>query len=87
MDLFRVYDGTRYLTLFGSERYDAIYGIIRYLISLKNSITYIFSHYLRKSKLILMIRRGVLVITAAQLHSAKSERRFKSCTLRVGDSR
>ena len=76
MDLFRIYDGTRYLTLFGSERYDAIYGIIRYLISLKNSITYIFSNYLRKSKLILMIRRGVLVISTAQLHSAKSERRF-----------
>ena len=41
--LIRIYDGTRYLTLFGSENYDAIYNRIRYLISLK--IRYIFSHY------------------------------------------
>ena len=46
----RIYDGTRYLTLFGSESYDAIYIRIRYLISLKSSITYIFSHYFAKMK-------------------------------------
>ena len=28
----RIYDGTRYLTLFGSENYDTIYYRIRYLI-------------------------------------------------------
>ena len=28
----RIHDGTRYLTLFGSEKYDAIYGRIRYLV-------------------------------------------------------
>ena len=50
-DLFiRIYDGTRYLTLFGSEKYDAIYDRIRYLISLKSSITYIFSQYFAKIK-------------------------------------
>ena len=38
----RIYDGTRYLTLFGSEKYDAIYDRIRYLVSLKSGITYIF---------------------------------------------
>ena len=38
----RIYDGTRYLTLFGSEKYDAIYDRIRYLISRKSGITYIF---------------------------------------------
>ena len=38
----RIYDGTRYLTLFGSEKYHAIYDKIRYLISLKSNITYIF---------------------------------------------
>ena len=33
----RIYDGTRYLTLSGSKKYDAIYNRIRYLIkSLKN---------------------------------------------------
>ena len=28
----RIYDETRYLTLFGSEKYDPIYNRIRYLI-------------------------------------------------------
>ena len=40
----RVYDGTRYLVLFGSEKYDSIYDRIRYLISVKSGITYIISH-------------------------------------------
>ena len=31
----RIYDGIRYLTLFGSEGYEAIYNRIRYLISQK----------------------------------------------------
>ena len=44
----RVYDGTRYLTLFHSEKYDYIYNRIRYLISLKSSITYFLSHYYAK---------------------------------------
>ena len=39
--IIRIYDGTRYLTLFGTKKYDAIYDRIRYLISLKSSITYI----------------------------------------------
>ena len=48
--LIRIYDGTTYLTLFGSENYDAIYNRIRYLISIKSSITYIFSYYFAKIK-------------------------------------
>ena len=44
----RIYDWTRYLTLFGSEKYDAIYDRIRYLIRLKSSHTYIFYHYFAK---------------------------------------
>ena len=44
----RIYDGTRYLTLFGSEKYEAIYNRIRYLIRLKSGIKYIFSHYFAK---------------------------------------
>ena len=51
----RSYDGTRYLRLFGSEKFDAIYNRIGYLTSLKNSITYVFFIITRKSKLILMI--------------------------------
>ena len=48
----RIYDRTRYLTLFGTEHYDATYNGIRYLISLKISITYIFLTILQKSKLV-----------------------------------
>ena len=39
----RIYDGTRYLTLFRSEKYEAIYDRIRYLISPN-----ICSHYFTK---------------------------------------
>ena len=46
-------DETRYLTLFGTEKDDAIYDRIRYLISLKGGITYPTN--LQKSKLILLI--------------------------------
>ena len=35
---------------FGTENYDAISCRIRYLIRLKSSITYIFSHYFAKIK-------------------------------------
>ena len=51
----KVDDFSLYLTLFGSEKYDANSDKIRYLISLKSSITYIFLTILQKSKLILMI--------------------------------
>ena len=40
----RVYGGTRYLVLFGSEKYDYIYNMIRCLISVKSGITDIISH-------------------------------------------
>ena len=46
----RIYDGTRHLLLFGSEKYNAIYNRIRYLISLKSSITHVFSHCYAKIK-------------------------------------
>ena len=50
-ELIRIYDGTRYLTLCGSEKYYVIYNKIRYLTSLKSSATYTFSHYFAKIKL------------------------------------
>ena len=31
--LIKIYDGIRYLVLFGSEQYDAIYNRFRYVIS------------------------------------------------------
>ena len=51
----RIYEGTRYLAFFGSEKYDTIYDRIRYLLILKSGITYIFVTILQKSKSILMI--------------------------------
>ena len=46
----RIYDGTRYLVLFGPEKYDAICNRVRYLINLKGVIADVFSHYYRKIK-------------------------------------
>ena len=45
-----VSDGTRHLTLFGSEKFDAIYDRIRQLLNLKSGITYICSNFLVKIK-------------------------------------
>ena len=41
----RVYDGTRYLVLFGPEKYDVIYNRIRYMISQKSVITYVTLYF------------------------------------------
>ena len=38
----RVYDGTRYLVLFGPITYDPIYNRSKYLISLKSGIAHVF---------------------------------------------
>ena len=46
----KTYAGTRYLTLFGSEKQDALYDRIGYLISLKSRITCILSRYFGKNK-------------------------------------
>ena len=45
-----VYEGTRYLVLFGSEEYNSTYNRTRYIISLKSGITYIISHNYAKIK-------------------------------------
>ena len=39
-----IYDRTRYLVLFGDEKYDFICIKIRYLRGRKSGITYVFSH-------------------------------------------
>ena len=46
----RVYDGTRYLVLFGPENYDAIYNRVRSFICQKSGITYAFSYNVGKIK-------------------------------------
>ena len=47
MDL-HIYDGARYLVLFGSEKYNDIYNRIRYLISLESGIRDVFFPQLSK---------------------------------------
>ena len=47
----RIYNGNRYLNLFGSEKFNAIYNRMRYLIGVKRGITYVFSHYYAKIKI------------------------------------
>ena len=49
----RIYDRTRYLVLFGSEKFDAIYLMISY--KPKKQYHIFFLTVMRKSKLILMI--------------------------------
>ena len=51
----RVYDETRYLVLFRSEKYYFIYNRIRYLISAKSTLHMLFLIIMEKSKLIHMI--------------------------------
>ena len=46
----RIYDGTRYLTLFGPEKYNSIYNRTSYLISQESGLTYTYSHYCAKIK-------------------------------------
>ena len=49
-EFIKVYDGTRYLVLFGSEKYDFIYNRIRYIISIKSGIIHIIFHNYAKIK-------------------------------------
>ena len=38
--IIRDFDGTKYLVLFGSEKYDAIFDRVKYFIELKHGIKY-----------------------------------------------
>ena len=46
----KIYDGVIFLVLCDSGKHDAIYNRIRYLISRKSGITYVFSHNYAKIK-------------------------------------
>ena len=51
MDGFiRDYEGTSHLVLFGSEKYDALFHRIRYIIGLKSGITYVLSRNFVKNQ-------------------------------------
>ena len=46
----RVYDGTKYLVLFGLEKYDTIYNRIRYPMWVKSGITYVIPYNYERIK-------------------------------------
>ena len=46
----KIYDGTRYMVLFGPERYDEIYNWIKYIIREKRGVAYTISHNFTKTK-------------------------------------
>ena len=48
--VIRIYNGTRYLTLFSTEKLVAVYDKIRSLRTLKTSMIFIFSYYFAKIK-------------------------------------
>ena len=54
-NFIRVYDGTKYLELFGPEKYNTIYKRIRYLISQKSGIAYVLSHNYPRIKIDVII--------------------------------
>ena len=67
---------------------------IAFTSEVSNILTFISQHMTISYSWVILIwhhmvswRRGVVVITTAQLHSTKSELRFKPCSRRVGDSR
>ena len=59
-EFIRIYDGIRYLKLLGSEKYDAVYDRIRYLISVKSDSIF-FLTFLQKSKSYASLPTGKLL--------------------------
>ena len=50
-ELIRLFNGTRYLVLFRSQKYDFIYDKIRYFIGVKSGITSVIPHnYVKKGE-------------------------------------
>ena len=49
-EFIRVYNGARYLVLFGLEKCDLNFYRIGYIIGVKSGITYVISHYYGKIK-------------------------------------
>ena len=67
MNLFGVYDGTRYLVFFGNEKYDFIYNRIGYLIQGKSGTTYVMPHFHAKIKVhsydsLLLIKQWLFIM-------------------------
>ena len=54
-EFIRIYDGTKYLVLFGGQKYDFICNRIQYFIWIKNGITNVILIIVQKTKLIYTI--------------------------------
>ena len=70
--LIRIYNGTRCLVLISLEKYNAIYIRIRYFISLKSGIIYVFSPNYAKIKLILMTLHNVVILIKSFINKDKN---------------
>ena len=78
---FRDYGGIKYLVLFGSEKYNAIYDRIRYLIGLESGITSCFNIYILRKMFVsisLNIMRtqffdGIIMLRFDETKVAKEE--------------
>ena len=68
----KIHDGSKYLVLPGSEKYDAVYDRIKYL---ESEITYIFSYiYFAKIKVDSLPKRKILtsnILNKVKNHSSK----------------
>ena len=76
----RIYDGNRYLTLFGSEKYGSIYNRTRHLVSLKRSIRNIFfslllSKSLRIEKILTL--DNVMILIKLVINKDKNQYYYK----------
>ena len=90
----KVYDGTRHLVLFGPRKYNAIYNRIRYLISQKIGITYVFSHNYARIKIDsydslslekALTLHNVLILIKSVFNKNQNDFIFFSCQVRVSE--
>ena len=78
----RDYNGTKYLLSLGSEKYNAIFNRIRYLIMLKSNISYVVSHNYGKIKVDsddegyskIMLRFGKTKVAKQEFYGAKNKK-------------
>ena len=70
----RVYDRTRYLVLFDTEKYDSIYNRIIFSISHKSDITYVISHIMQNQNWFIWLfvsRRNIVFAWFYNIHLAE----------------
>ena len=61
-EFIRVYNWTRYLVLFGSEKYGSIYSRVRYLISVKCDIMKVDTYNFSPQEKILTLRNVIILV-------------------------